>query len=309
MAGGRFDTWRPLIGHCKPWWQPIQNIRIWSPARTMPQGTYSITGESNPKERKHDDSYLSLRKRRMKDPEGRKHCFPQKVAPSLNAEVISQVQEKKAHSLIQGRIILKVYQINLGDPKKLGLTLFTPPSDLGQPLSITSNVRFRSSHLSVKVCSDGGIMLSITNLSIQEWKFSSATIKLTGYSFSFQCFVGTSTARAGSTFTTKLSRNFKSDKVLGKGGFGTVYKGWLDEKTLTPTKSGIGIIVVVKKMKSDSMQGLAEWQVDDLKVSIDNLYGENPLQSEDISRVVNSNHFARLSSLLDDEKVSGKIIH
>ncbi|PKU73206.1 aldehyde dehydrogenase family 3 member H1-like [Dendrobium catenatum] len=49
--------------------------------------------------------------------------------------------------------------------------------------------------------------------------------------------------------------------------------------------------------------------VDALKVSIENFYGENPLQSEDISRVVNSNHFARLSSLLDDEKVSGKIIH
>ncbi|XP_020676200.1 probable serine/threonine-protein kinase PIX13 [Dendrobium catenatum] len=111
--------------------------------------------------------------------------------------------------------------------------------------------------------------------------------------------LGTSTARAASTFTTKLSsfsdstydnfndsegfsegrileaanlkvftfaelksatRNFKSDKVLGEGGFGTVYKGWLDEKTLTPTKSGIGIIVAVKKMKSESMQGLAEWQ-------------------------------------------------
>ncbi|KAI0489036.1 hypothetical protein KFK09_028877 [Dendrobium nobile] len=111
--------------------------------------------------------------------------------------------------------------------------------------------------------------------------------------------LGTSTAGAASTFTTKLSsfsdstydnfndsegfsegrileaanlkvftfaelksatRNFKSDKVLGEGGFGTVYKGWLDEKTLTPTKSGIGIIVAVKKMKSESMQGLAEWQ-------------------------------------------------
>ncbi|KAL0914277.1 hypothetical protein M5K25_014620 [Dendrobium thyrsiflorum] len=31
------------------------------------------------KERKHDDSHLSLRKRNWKTFEGRKHCFPQKV--------------------------------------------------------------------------------------------------------------------------------------------------------------------------------------------------------------------------------------
>ncbi|XP_020593337.1 aldehyde dehydrogenase family 3 member H1-like [Phalaenopsis equestris] len=49
--------------------------------------------------------------------------------------------------------------------------------------------------------------------------------------------------------------------------------------------------------------------VDALKVSIEKFYGENPLQSEDLSRVVNSNHFARVCRLLDDEKVSGKIIH
>lgn len=56
------------------------------------------------------------------------------------------------------------------------------------------------------------------------------------------------------------TRNFKADTVLGEGGFGTVYKGWLDEKTLSPTKSGFGMVVAVKKMKSESMQGLEEWQ-------------------------------------------------
>lgn len=59
----------------------------------------------------------------------------------------------------------------------------------------------------------------------------------------------------------KLStKNFKSDSVLGIGGFGTVYKGWVDEKTLSPTKAGSGIIVAIKKLNSESTQGFEEWQ-------------------------------------------------
>lgn len=57
------------------------------------------------------------------------------------------------------------------------------------------------------------------------------------------------------------TRNFKSDTVLGVGGFGTVFKGWVDEKTLTPTKVGTGMVVAIKKLNSESMQGLEEWQV------------------------------------------------
>lgn len=60
----------------------------------------------------------------------------------------------------------------------------------------------------------------------------------------------------------KLStKNFKSDSVLGIGGFGTVYKGWVDEKTLAPTKAGTGMIVAIKKLNSESTQGFEEWQV------------------------------------------------
>ncbi|OIS98338.1 PREDICTED: probable serine/threonine-protein kinase Cx32, chloroplastic isoform X2 [Nicotiana attenuata] len=56
------------------------------------------------------------------------------------------------------------------------------------------------------------------------------------------------------------TKNFKSDSVLGVGGFGTVYKGWVDEKTLAPTKAGIGMIVAIKKLNSESTQGFEEWQ-------------------------------------------------
>ncbi|KAH0448448.1 hypothetical protein IEQ34_022248 [Dendrobium chrysotoxum] len=86
-------------------------------------------------------------------------------------------------------------------------------------------------------------------------------------------------------------------------------------------KKNVSNLIVVGKWGSNNGQAcvppdyiittksFAPKLVDALKVSIENFYGENPLQSEDLSRVVNSNHFARLSSLLDDEKVSGKIIH
>ncbi|CAI8605557.1 unnamed protein product [Vicia faba] len=49
--------------------------------------------------------------------------------------------------------------------------------------------------------------------------------------------------------------------------------------------------------------------VDALKTELESFYGKNPLESKDLSRIVNSNHFARLTKLLDDDKVSSKIVH
>ncbi|XAR58047.1 Non-specific serine/threonine protein kinase [Bertholletia excelsa] len=56
------------------------------------------------------------------------------------------------------------------------------------------------------------------------------------------------------------TKNFKSDTVLGIGGFGTVYKGWVDEKTLAPSRFGTGMIVAIKRLNPESMQGFEEWQ-------------------------------------------------
>lgn len=49
--------------------------------------------------------------------------------------------------------------------------------------------------------------------------------------------------------------------------------------------------------------------VDALKTELEKCYGKNPLESQDLSRIVSSNHFARLSKFLDDDKVSGKIVY
>ncbi|KAL5212553.1 hypothetical protein ABZP36_023400 [Zizania latifolia] len=56
------------------------------------------------------------------------------------------------------------------------------------------------------------------------------------------------------------TRNFKADTVVGEGGFGRVYKGWVDERTMIPSRSGAGMAVAVKKLDPESLQGVQEWQ-------------------------------------------------
>lgn len=55
------------------------------------------------------------------------------------------------------------------------------------------------------------------------------------------------------------TRNFRSDGRLGEGGFGVVYRGYLDEQTLAPVKHGHGMTVAVKKLNLGGNQGHAEW--------------------------------------------------
>ncbi|PKA63235.1 Protein kinase APK1A, chloroplastic [Apostasia shenzhenica] len=55
------------------------------------------------------------------------------------------------------------------------------------------------------------------------------------------------------------TRNFRPDSVLGEGGFGSVFKGWIDEHALTATKAGIGMVIAVKRLNLDGFQGHREW--------------------------------------------------
>ncbi|XP_047046611.1 aldehyde dehydrogenase family 3 member H1-like [Lolium rigidum] len=48
--------------------------------------------------------------------------------------------------------------------------------------------------------------------------------------------------------------------------------------------------------------------VDSLKRVLVRFYGEDPLQSEDLSRIVNANHFNRVIKLIEDKKVADKIV-
>ncbi|XP_051113916.1 probable serine/threonine-protein kinase PBL10 [Andrographis paniculata] len=55
------------------------------------------------------------------------------------------------------------------------------------------------------------------------------------------------------------TRNFRPDSVIGEGGFGSVFKGWVDEHSLTASKPGTGIVVAVKRLNQDGLQGHREW--------------------------------------------------
>ncbi|KAF6158183.1 hypothetical protein GIB67_014977 [Kingdonia uniflora] len=53
--------------------------------------------------------------------------------------------------------------------------------------------------------------------------------------------------------------NFRPDSILGEGGFGFVFKGWIEENGTAPAKPGTGITVAVKSLKPDALQGHREW--------------------------------------------------
>ncbi|KAJ6909611.1 hypothetical protein NC652_020554 [Populus alba x Populus x berolinensis] len=55
------------------------------------------------------------------------------------------------------------------------------------------------------------------------------------------------------------TRNFRPDSVLGEGGFGCVFKGWIDEHSLTAARPGTGIVIAVKRLNQESLQGHQEW--------------------------------------------------
>jgi hypothetical protein len=76
------------------------------------------------------------------------------------------------------------------------------------------------------------------------------------------------------------TRNFRPDSVLGEGGFGSVYKGWIDENTLAPCRPGTGIAVAVKRLNQEGLQGHREWLVSIMQLNFMLLFWEFMIVSD-----------------------------
>ena len=59
----------------------------------------------------------------------------------------------------------------------------------------------------------------------------------------------------------EATRNFCPVNVLGEPASGSVFKGWIDEHSLTATKPGTGLAIAVKRLNQDSFRGDGEWLV------------------------------------------------
>ena len=56
--------------------------------------------------------------------------------------------------------------------------------------------------------------------------------------------------------------NFHPHNKLGEGGFGPVFKGWVDDDISTAFQQpGTGILIAVKRVNQEGLQGHREWLV------------------------------------------------
>ncbi|KAL6959831.1 putative serine/threonine-protein kinase pix13 [Sarracenia purpurea var. burkii] len=125
--------------------------------------------------------------------------------------------------------------------------------------STTTTAPSTSTQGTPNLYSSGGDVLSGTSSSAGQSRFS-ATASEEDRSPSGEILPTPNLKVYSFTDMKNATRGFKPEAVLGIGGFGTVYKGWVDEKTLAPSKLGSGMMVAIKKLNHESMQGFEEWQ-------------------------------------------------
>ncbi|XP_077224191.1 putative serine/threonine-protein kinase PBL11 [Tasmannia lanceolata] len=58
------------------------------------------------------------------------------------------------------------------------------------------------------------------------------------------------------------THKFDNKYLIGEGGFGQVYRAWIDVYTMTAAKPGEGLQVAIKKLKKGGQQGDGEWRTE-----------------------------------------------
>ncbi|GKU97158.1 hypothetical protein SLEP1_g10336 [Rubroshorea leprosula] len=68
-----------------------------------------------------------------------------------------------------------------------------------------------------------------------------------------------STSTTSTAESTPSTPNVDQRAFLGRGVFGCVFRGWINENGTAPVKPGTGLSVAVKTLKHDGLQGHKEW--------------------------------------------------
>ncbi|KAJ0040726.1 hypothetical protein Pint_28703 [Pistacia integerrima] len=97
------------------------------------------------------------------------------------------------------------------------------------------------------------------------------------------------------------TKNFKSDTLLGEGGFGKVFKGWIDEKTLAPSKSGIGMVVAIKKLNPERYARVS--RMAEYLLPLIDLYNARPSEVNFLGRLSHPNLVKLLGYCWEDKEL------